>query len=234
MPVASTCKRSLYGNNNSNNSNNSNNRMLKRLLLLVDWQDMPHNITYPDLAAQLSSLGANMVIDTLRNYHLYSANATEQPALAPDAQPTVRNARKVSSDDARIDWNVMDADRVLTVYRALGLTVGTHTTIQRKRIKLLHLECYQPSEHRHQHQTTAVQPGTAIWDGGDRILIACCGSTWVACTKLQVEGSKALTAREFAAGRRLRRSSIEQPEVSKLLFGQATQETHTTNKQQQS
>ena len=100
-------------------------------------------------------------------------------------------AKKVSPEEAGIDWNASATDVVRKIH-GLSPFPGAYTTFSGKRLKLLRASA------SHEAPRTA-KPGEVLIAEGARLEV-CCGSGTVELSELQLEGKKRLQAEEFLRG----------------------------------
>ncbi len=144
--------------------------LLRRALPIGDTE------TTGDLHDRLSSLGADMIVDTLDRLN----------ELTPEAQPEngVTYAEKIDKSEARIDWT-RPAPDVARHINGLSPFPGAWTEIDGERIKLLRAEPLAGN----------AAPGTHLGD----FRIAC-GTGAVAILEAQRPGKRAMSSPEFLLG----------------------------------
>jgi methionyl-tRNA formyltransferase len=135
--------------------------------------------TSGELAEQLSRLGADLMVRTL--------GALERGDVASHPQPEagVTYAKKISKDEARIDWT-QGAAAIDALVRGLSPWPGAFTEVKGERLKVLFAE---PVAGRG-------APGTVI---GDDLTIAC-GEGALRLKRVQRAGSKVMAADELLKG----------------------------------
>ncbi|HEY0267514.1 MAG TPA: methionyl-tRNA formyltransferase [Rhizomicrobium sp.] len=135
--------------------------------------------TSGDLAAELSRLGADLMVRAL--------GALERGGVtpAPQSEDGVIYARKISKDEARIDWS-KPAREIDCLIRGLSPAPGAFTEVKGERLKILST---MPAADRG-------DPGEVITDD----LIVGCGEGALKLLKVQRAGGKAMEARELLKG----------------------------------
>ena len=135
--------------------------------------------TAGELADQLSRLGADLMVRALA--------ALERGQIAEQAQSDagVTYAKKISKDEARIDWS-KSASEIDCLVRGLSPWPGAYTEIKGERLKILNAE---PA-------IATGEPGTIV--GGD--LTIACGDGALKLKKVQRAGSRAMDAAELLKG----------------------------------
>jgi methionyl-tRNA formyltransferase len=135
--------------------------------------------TSGELADELSRLGADLMVRAL--------GALERGQIAEQSQSDagVTYAKKISKDEARIDWS-KDARQIDCLIRGLSPWPGAFTEVKGERLKILYAE---PVDARG-------EAGTVI---GDDLIVAC-GEGALKLKKVQRAGSRAMEAAELLKG----------------------------------
>ena len=135
--------------------------------------------TSGDLAAELSRLGADLMVRAL--------GALERGAITPQpqAEQGVTYAKKISKDEARIDWS-KSATEIDCLIRGLAPAPGAFTEVKGERLKILYA---MPVKDRG-------EPGEVITDD----LTVACGEGALKLLKVQRAGKGVMEARELLKG----------------------------------
>ena len=135
--------------------------------------------TSGDLAAELSRLGADLMVRAL--------GALERGAVTPQPQSEqdVTYAKKISKDEARIDWSKSAAE-IDCLIRGLAPSPGAFTEVKGERLKILYAAPVK--DHG--------EPGDVIT--GD--LTVACGEGALKLLKVQRAGKGVMEARELLMG----------------------------------
>jgi methionyl-tRNA formyltransferase len=135
--------------------------------------------TSGELAEKLARLGADLMVRAL--------GALERGAVTaqPQASEGATYAKKISKDEARIDWSKSVAE-IDCMIRGLAPFPGAFTEVKGERLKILVAE---PA-------TGAGAPGEIIADD----LMVACGAGALRLLKVQRAGSKAMSADELLKG----------------------------------
>src|SRR3954469_10020621 len=135
--------------------------------------------TSGDLTAELSRLGADLMVRAL--------GALERGAVTPQpqAEDGVTYAKKITKDEARIDWSKSAAE-IDAMIRGLAPSPGAFTEVKGERLKIL---AALPVKDRG-------QPGEIISDD----LTVACGDGALKLLKVQRAGKGAMDARELLMG----------------------------------
>jgi methionyl-tRNA formyltransferase len=135
--------------------------------------------TSGELADQLSRLGADLMVRAL------GALERGQVSEQPQAQDGVTYARKITKDEARIDWTKSAAE-IDCLIRGLAPAPGAFTEVKGERLKILLAEPVSGNGH----------PGAVIADD----LAIACGSGALRLLKVQRAGGKAMAAADLLKG----------------------------------
>jgi methionyl-tRNA formyltransferase len=135
--------------------------------------------TSGDLAAELSRLGADLIVRAM--------GALERGAVTPQPQPEqgVTYAKKISKDEARIDWS-KSAGEIDCLIRGLAPVPGAYTEVKGERLKVLYA---MPVNDRG-------EAGEVITDD----LTVACGEGALKLLKIQRAGKDVMEARELLKG----------------------------------
>ena len=135
--------------------------------------------TSGELAQKLARLGADLMVRAL--------GALERGAITaqPQAGEGVTYAKKISKDEARIDWS-KSAGEIDCLIRGLAPSPGAFTDAKGERLKILYAEPV----------TGKGAPGEAI---GDDLIIAC-GQGALRLLKVQRAGGRVMAAEELLKG----------------------------------
>ncbi len=146
------------------------------------------NETGGELHDRLAQMGASFLVESLPKY--LSGELSPQPQINEKAS----HARKLSKEDARIDWS-QSAETIHNQIRGLNPWPGTSSSLRRETdTRLIKFWGSKPV----QTQVDA-PPGTVLDVTPSGIEVACGGSS-IIITCLQREGAKRLDAKAFLAG----------------------------------
>ncbi len=158
-------------------------------ILLEREVEIRDDDTTETLSKRLSSLGAELMVETLRRL--------DRGEIAPRPQDHERAtfAPMLRKEDGRIDWK-LEAQAIAWRVRGLAPWPGASATF---RGKLLHIWSAAPATAR---APEGLEPGTLVAGGGE-LSVVCGGGTLLEVKELQLEGRKRLSARDFMNGVRL-------------------------------
>ncbi|HMH66206.1 MAG TPA: methionyl-tRNA formyltransferase, partial [Rhizomicrobium sp.] len=142
--------------------------------------------TSGELSAELSRLGADLMVRAL--------GALERGGIAPQPQPEegVTYAKKISKEEARIDWR-RSAHEIDCHIRGLSPFPGAFTQANDERLKILYAEPANGSG----------KPGTLL----DDELTVACGDGALRLIKVQRAGKSVMSAEELLKGFALARGT---------------------------
>ncbi|KAJ6644995.1 Methionyl-tRNA formyltransferase [Pseudolycoriella hygida] len=168
-------------------------------ILLQQTFTLPCRITLPILHDQCAEIGANLLLEVLRN--IASLARTTQPLEG------ITYASKLKKEEGKIDWRD-SAYRIDCKIRGMNPWPGVYFEYNNKIIKILEAE-YQniisPNDFANFHKTNSLKtkdiynnllPGTVI---NDRLFVAC-GTGILIIKRLQHGGKKVLNIDEFVRG----------------------------------
>ncbi|XP_058237374.1 LOW QUALITY PROTEIN: methionyl-tRNA formyltransferase, mitochondrial [Hemibagrus wyckioides] len=153
--------------------------------------EVPENSTANELGGSLAALGAELLIDTLRNLPERIANRTEQ------ARERATFAPKINSVLSWLVWEEQTCDEIDRLYRAIGSRVHLRTIWMGCAIKLLDFvgKCSVPLTEN--SNFTAI-PGSIHYQKESNILSVCCKDGWVGFKTVMLK--KRLSAADFFNG----------------------------------
>ncbi len=144
--------------------------------------------TSGDLAAELSRLGADLMVRAL--------GALERGAITPQpqAEQGVTYAKKISKDEARIDWS-KSATEIDCLIRGLAPAPGAFTEVKGERLKILYAMPVK-GDFLMAASGGGGEPGEVITDD----LTVACGEGALNLLKVQRAGKGVMEARELLKG----------------------------------
>ncbi len=144
--------------------------------------------TAGELYLRLSAVAAELVREDLGRAVRGELCAVPQDHAAATMAPMLRK------DDGRVDWSA-PSRAVHDLVRGMTPWPGAHTTLDGKRFRVLRSRRGAPDG------PPEAAPGTVVALADDALLVACGGGGTVAVLSGQLEGRKALSARELHNGR---------------------------------
>lgn len=143
---------------------------------------------YQSLHDKLAKISADLIAQNIDNYILGKLQAQNQ------ASEGVTIAKKISHEDARIDWN-KPAKQIELQIRALSPFPGAFSTYNGKRLKIFAAKSKSLN-------STSKEPGSITLVDTDQLEVQT-ADTILALEELQLEGKKKMTVAEFLRGVRI-------------------------------
>ena len=159
-------------------------------MLLQQEVPIPLSKTAGELAADLSVIGANLLIPTLDGLR----NNTMKPRLQDESQ--VSWAPRITKEMARISWGKCALD-IHNQIRAMNPWPVTHTVFREEH---LHVWRSLPAD---QSDSSQKMPGTFLGFSQNGIRVQCGEGTVLELLELQMPAKSRVSGREFASGARL-------------------------------
>ena len=158
-------------------------------MLLERREPIRDDDTTETLSARLSVIGADLMIETLRN--LERGEVTPRPQ---DSQFATM-APRLKKEDGLIDWTC-PADELARRVRGLIPWPGAYTSFRGKHLHIWRAEPVAAAG------GSVLTPGTISTEGG-RLAVACGEGTLLVLHEVQLEGRRRLLARDFVNGARV-------------------------------
>ncbi|XP_076853528.1 methionyl-tRNA formyltransferase, mitochondrial [Brachyhypopomus gauderio] len=159
-------------------------------VLCQELFQVPENCSADKLGASLSVLGAELLIDTLKNLPERIANRKEQ------AKEGATFAPKISSSRSWLVWEEQTCDQIGRLFLAIGFRFPLRTIWMDRTVKLLDFvgKCNMPlTENQY-----ATAPGSIHYDKESNTLLVCCKDGWVGFKTIKLK--KRLSAADFFNG----------------------------------
>lgn len=160
-------------------------------MLMVQEEAIREDDTTETLAARLSTIGAELMIETLAGLERGEIAPRPQDHSQATLAPILRK------EDGRIDW-MMSAQQLAWRVRGLRPWPGAFTTFRGKNFHIWAAQSAVAAA------AAAEEPGTLAAEGS-KLFVTCGGGARLELLEVQVEGRKRLPAREFLNGVRLAR-----------------------------
>jgi len=149
--------------------------------------DLDQNATYGEIAKQLSIVGANLIIENLKNIENNKTKFVDQ------IHSEATYAKKIDKNETKINWN-LDADKVLAHIHSLSPSPGAWFEYQKERFKVLKAKI----------SSINGKPSFVI----DKNLTIACKSNSIQILELQRQGKRKQTTKEFLLGKKIYGGSI--------------------------
>ncbi|TSK20034.1 Methionyl-tRNA formyltransferase, mitochondrial [Bagarius yarrelli] len=160
-------------------------------IISQELYEVPEKSTADKLGGSLAVLGAQLLIDTLRNLPEKIANKTEQ------AKEGATFAPKINSSLSWLVWEEQTCDQIDRLYRAIGSRFYLRTIWMGHTVKLLDFvgKCDVPFT---EISNLAAVPGSVHYQKQSETLLVCCKDGWVGFQTVMLK--KKLSAADFFNG----------------------------------
>lgn len=121
-------------------------------------------------------------------------------APRPQNHTEATYCKMLTRDDGRVDWS-KSAPEIYNLYRGLTPWPGIWTTWEGKRLKLLKIRLVDDVQNNNETMKQLNNVSGKVTAYENKILVEC-GKNFIEATELQLEGKKAMSAKEFIRGYR--------------------------------
>ena len=149
--------------------------------------ELDQSSTYGEIEKKLSISGANLLVETLKKL------SEEKIEFKKQDDRKVTYAKKISKDEARINWN-LEADKIIAHIHGLSPNPGALFEHKGDRFKVF----------KATKSSLSGKPGT-VMDGN---LNVACKSNSIQILELQKQGKKKQTVKEFLLGQKINKETI--------------------------
>jgi methionyl-tRNA formyltransferase len=156
-------------------------------VLSIKELDLDQKATFGEIEKKLSELGADLLIESLRNIENGNAKFSEQ------VNSKATYAKKISKKETKINWN-FNADKVITHIHGLSPNPGAWFKYENERFKVLRVN----------KSSTSGIPGTVL----DENLTVACKSGSIQISEIQREGKNKQITKDFLLGKKIGKNSI--------------------------
>jgi len=148
---------------------------------------LDQNFTCGEIESKLSTMGADLLIDSLNDVKNGIAKFTDQ------AHGEATYAKKINKNETKINWN-LDAEKVIAHIHGLSPNPGAWFQYKDERFKVLRVK----------KSSTIGKPGFVL----DENLTIACKSNSIQIIELQRQGRNKQTTKEFLLGNKINNGSI--------------------------
>ena len=149
--------------------------------------ELPQNKTHGEIEEQLSVVGADLLIESLR------AIENEKQTYVEQIHSGATYAKKINKKETKINW-YLDANKVLAHIHGLSPTPGAWFEYEKERFKVLKGKVINKNG----------EPSSII----DENLSVACKSNSIQILEIQRQGKKKQTTKEFLLGTKIKYGSI--------------------------
>ena len=156
-------------------------------VLLLKEMKLNKNITHGELVKELSVMGADLLIESLKVIKSGKFKFINQ------AHSEATYAKKIEKSETKINWN-LEADKVLSTIHSLSPSPGSWFEYQNERFKVLRAKISLDSG----------KPGLVL----NESLTIACKSNSIEILELQRQGKNKQTAENFLLGNHIKKGTI--------------------------
>ncbi len=156
-------------------------------VLLLKEIELNKNITHGELVKELSVMGADLLIESLKVIKSGSFKFISQ------AHSDATYAKKIEKTETKINWN-LEANKVLSNIHGLSPNPGSWFEYKNERFKVLRAKTSSPNG----------TPGLVL----DENLTVACKSNSIEILELQRQGKNKQTTKDFLLGKKINKGSI--------------------------
>ena len=156
-------------------------------ILVSEELELDQNATHGEIEKQLSIMGANLLIKSLKNIEDGNSKFIDQ------VHSESTYAKKVDKSETKINWN-LDSHKVLAHIHGLSPSPGAWFEYENERYKVLKAKI----------MTTKGKPSSVLDDN----LTVGCKSDSIKILELQRQGKNKQTAKEFLLGKKIIKGSV--------------------------
>ena len=156
-------------------------------VLASEELELDQNATHGEIEKKLSIMGANLLIESLKNIEEGNLKFVDQ------VHSEATYAKKIDKSETKINWN-LDAHKVLAHIHGLSPSPGAWFEYENERFKIL----------RAKIATTNGKSSSVL----DENLTVGCKSDSIQILELQRQGKNKQTAKEFLLGKKIIKGSI--------------------------
>ena len=149
--------------------------------------DLDQNATHGEIEKKLSVIGANLLIESLKNIEDGNSKFIDQ------VHSEATYAKKIEKNETKINWD-LEADKVIGHIHGLSPYPGAWFEYQNERFKVL----------RANKSSATGKPGSVL----DENLTIGCQSDSIQILEIQREGKNKQTVKEFLLGKKISKGSI--------------------------
>ena len=166
-------------------------------MLATTETNIDEDIIRPDLTSRLATLGANLLVDVLRNFHTINKEAIKQD----DSLMTL--APLVDKNVAVIDWAALTCTQVYNLWRAVGDLVKLRTRYQETGHTVMVATVLHPKLLDGAALDPGAEPGTLAFirrSKRDKFVCVKCAEGWVAVSDIYYHNKKVMKPIDFYNG----------------------------------
>jgi len=167
-------------------------------ILLQKEYNIPPRIIYPELHQFLANEAANLLINTLHNFHELKKNAKPQ-------ERTVIGTYAKKIKVANINWPKSDSNQIYNLWRAYPDSLKTYH--REKMIKILKME-ESIKDITESNDSPIQSPGFIKYSLEQQLLYVKCNKGFVSISKVQYAGRREMSAKDFYNGSNMKKKIL--------------------------
>ena len=156
-------------------------------VLMVKELELDHNSTYGEIEKKLSILGADLLIESLKNIKANKAKFVNQ------VHSEATYAKKINKIETKISWG-LDSEKLIAHIHSLSPNPGAWFEYENERFKVL----------RAKKSFQSGEPGVVL----DNNLTIACKSDSIEILEIQRQGKNKQTTKDFLLGKTISKGSI--------------------------
>lgn len=178
-------------------------------MILKQEVEIGKNETTGELWDRLSTIGANLLVETVKKIEQGTAPREKQPEDATIAP-------MLKKEMAKIDWNDKTAVEIKNLVRGLNPIMGAYTTLEGKKLKVWKVERQKTEkfieEHQefkeHQGRIEKLELGTIIYIEHKEGVYVKAKDGIIILLEVQAENSRKMTIQEYLNGNQIQAGQI--------------------------
>ena len=155
-------------------------------ILLKEKIKLENDDSSESLFKKISDIGSDLVLKTLEELEKGSLKRIKQN------EDEATYAPPINKEDAKIDWNKMEASKVNSLIKGMDAGPVAYTTLGGKRLKIFKSRIFKNSFNKNYEFGTIVNENPLI--------VFCKNNTFLEILELQLENKKRMSARDFSLG----------------------------------
>ena len=186
-----------------------NEKMDSGDIILQTEVDIEENETTGELWNRLSKIGANLLVETVKKIENGTVKRTKQSeefTLAP----------MIEKQDAKIDWENMNADKIKNLVRGLNPILGAYCVIGEKKLKFWKVQKFTIEEFINKYEEFKeysfkfknMDAGTVLYSNEKEGLYILAREGIISALEVQAENSKKMDIGSFLRGNQIQVGTI--------------------------
>lgn len=165
-------------------------------IILKEETDIYENETAGELWNRLSTIGANLLVKTLKNIEndkIIRIKQSDDFSIAP----------KLEKEISKIDWNNKTAIQIKNLVRGLNPGLGTYSILDNKKIKFWKVEVISEENYKFSKIDNNIPNGTVLYSSEKEGLFIKTIDGIISVLEIQGENAKKLNIKDFLRGNKI-------------------------------